>query len=336
MIVGYHVSLFPPSATTTLAALRYMLIHYGVPAQIVPDNGVELKNTSVSRVCSALFITIVRAQVRDPNGKAHVESFFRTLTYALTQKIPGTTFSNPTQRGTYNSKENACFTLEDVRSFIHEWIHNIYHKSIHSTTGRAPELAWSDEVKSIAPNKLSEADVEMLLRQPHRRTIHNGTVVFEYLIYTSHALAVFEGEVVTVMVDELELSFVYVQHPENADINIKAESTDPEYTRGLTIYEHRESLKIKHEMSKKDIESIGKHTLQYARYLLLERINEGTKIAKKWLKSILNKKAMSSSDESLAEQCPSYDLKAPSEPQGPNEISTEPEAEFTSIKLLRD
>lgn len=336
MVVGYYVSLFPPSATTTLAALKYMLIHYGIPAQIVPDNGVELKNTPVSRVCSVLFITIVRAQVRDPNGKAHIESFFRTLTYALTQKIPGTTFSNPMQRGNYNSNENSCFTLEQVRSFIHEWIHNVYHKSIHRTTGRAPELAWKDEIKTVAPNKLSEAEVEVLLRQPHKRTIHNGTVVFEHLIYSSHALAVFEGEVVTVMVDELDLSFVYVQHPENGDVNIRADSTDPAYTSGLTMYEHRESLKIKSEMSKKDVEEIGKYSLQYARYLLLERINEGTKIARKWLKSILNKKVDATSTPVHPVEYPAYTQDNPLDDQAIAEMSMAPDEEFTSIKLSLD
>ncbi|WP_331351383.1 Mu transposase C-terminal domain-containing protein [Cellvibrio sp. UBA7671] len=337
MVVGYYVSLFPPSATTTLAALAYMLIHYGIPAQIVPDNGVELKNTSFSRVCSSLYISIVRAQVQDPNGKAHIESFFRTLTYALTQKIPGTTFSNPAQRGSYDSKDNACFTLEEIRLLIHEWIHNIYHKSIHRTTGRAPEIAWKDEIKIIVPNKLSEAEVQVLLRQPHKRTIHNGTVVFEHLIYTSHALSVFEGEVVTIMVDELDLSFVYVNHPEKADANIKADSVDPEYTRGLTIYEHRESLKIKSELSKKDINAIGKYTLQYARYLLLERINEGTKIARKWLRSVMNKAIQPPNVEQAVQQkYPAHNPDDSTDSRLIQATTTNNQDEFTSITLSMD
>jgi putative transposase len=334
MVVGYFVSLFPPSATTTLAALKYMLLQYGIPAQIVPDNGFELKNTAFSRVCSALFISIVRAQVRDPNGKAHLESFFRTLTYALTQKIPGTTFSNPAQRGTYNSKSNACFTLEQLRTLIHEWIHNIYHKTIHSRTGRAPELAWQDEVKTVAPTVLTEAEVQVLIRQPHRRTIHNGTVVFEYLIYKSHALSVFEGESVTVMVDELDLSSVYVQHPKSTGVTIKAESTDPEYTIGLTIYEHRESLKIREEMSKKDLEEIGKYSLAYARYLLLERINEMGKVAKKWLKSVVNKNVNSINVvQSPQQEFSAYVPEDLSDAHAARETITDSQGEFTSIKL---
>lgn len=334
MVVGRFVSLFPPSATTTLAALKYMLLMYGIPAQIVPDNGVELKNTAFSRVCSALFISIVRAQVRDPNGKAHLESFFRTLTYALIQKIPGTTFSNPTQRGTYDSKHNALFTLEQLKTLIHEWIHNIYHKSIHSRTGRAPELAWQDEIKTIAPTVLTEAEVQVLIRQPHRRKIHNGTVVYEHLIYKSHALRVFEGDEVTVMVDELDLSTVYVQHPKSAGVTIQADSTDPEYTNGLTIYEHRESLKIRAEMSEHDVEELGKFSLPYARYLLLERINKMGKIAKKWLKSVVNKKVNSTSVvQSPQQEFSAYVSEDLSDVRPVPETMTDSQDEFTSIKL---
>lgn len=337
MIVGYHVSLFPPSATTTLAAMAHMLTTYGIPAQIVPDNGVELKNTAVSKLCAMLFISIVRAQVRDPNGKANVESFFRSLTYSLTQKLPGTTFSNPTERGAYDSKGAACFTLSQLRAFIHEWIHNVYHKSIHSTTGRAPELSWRDETKAIVPPVLSQSEVQVLVRQPHQRTIHNGAVTFDYLVYASHALAVLEGEAVTITVDELDLSFVYVQHPKKRDVFIKAESTNPQYTAGLTIYEHRETLKIKKELSKKDVEEIGQYSLAYARYLLLERINEGAKLAKKWLKSILAEKNKESREETIVPDKGTTETPADSftkQDQSPPDSVID--SEYSSIKLSLD
>jgi len=139
------------------------------------------------------------------------------------------------------------------------------------------------------------------------------------------------------MVDELDLSFVYVNHPEKADANIKADSVDPEYTRGLTIYEHRESLKIKSELSKKDINAIGKYTLQYARYLLLERINEGTKIARKWLRSVMNKAIQPPNVEQAVQQkYPAHNPDDSTDSRLIQATTTNNQDEFTSITLSMD
>jgi putative transposase len=70
MVVGFNISLYPPSAVTFLAALKNMVKSFGVPSSIIPDNGPEIKNTTFSAVFEKLCITILRAQVGDPNGNA--------------------------------------------------------------------------------------------------------------------------------------------------------------------------------------------------------------------------------------------------------------------------
>lgn len=146
-----HISLYPPSAATALAALRDMLtrpnrgLPGGIAIIIVPDNGVEFKNTAFMRVCEALAIIISAAQVRDPNGKAHIERFFYILTRGLVQKLSGTTFSNPVARGEYDSAKHACLTLSQVADLIEQWVNEVYHQTVHSRTGRAPILAWEEQ-----------------------------------------------------------------------------------------------------------------------------------------------------------------------------------------------
>lgn len=145
-IVGFYLSMLPVNASSTLAVFRNMLerpytnLPGGVPSLIIPDNGVEFKNSTFSRVCNELGITIQPAQNRSPDDKPKIERFFGTLTDSLIQKIRGTTFSDPIKRGDYDSKKNARATLENIESYIDEWINEIYHKSIHSETGRAPIL----------------------------------------------------------------------------------------------------------------------------------------------------------------------------------------------------
>ncbi|MDP1465756.1 hypothetical protein Q6331_29070, partial [Klebsiella pneumoniae] len=71
----------------------------GICVHLVPDNGTEFKNSAVMRLLLKANVIIEPAAIREPNHKPHIESFFRTFTRSLIQTLPGTTFSNPAERG---------------------------------------------------------------------------------------------------------------------------------------------------------------------------------------------------------------------------------------------
>ena len=293
-IVGYYICMLPPSATTTLALLKNMLLRPsqnlpgGIPSLIVPDNGVEFKNSALSHICNHLKITIQPAQNRNPDNKAHIERFFGTLTFGIIQQLPGTTYSNPKARGDYDSKKHASVTLENLKSYVDEWIHNIYHCSIHSMTGRAPMLFWEDTSQSCPPLTISTDEVDIIARRPISRKIHKGQVKFEYLTYFSHALATLEANGltdVTVMIDELNLEHVYVKHS-SIDEVIRADSTEPDYTKNLSLQEHLEIRKELKLISQADKQRLGKHRVWYARWKLYERIQKDACSKNKKLKQL--------------------------------------------------
>lgn len=128
VIVGTYISMFPPSAMTTLAVIKDMItrpnhgLSGGIASIIIPDNGVEFKNNALARVCEQLKITLTPSQIGTPNNKPHIERFFSTLTKGVIQKLSGTTFSNPGERGLYNSSKNARYSLEQVKDYINDWI----------------------------------------------------------------------------------------------------------------------------------------------------------------------------------------------------------------------
>jgi putative transposase len=290
-IVGIHVGLYNASASTALAALKDMVISYGIPSFIVPDNGVEFANSAFILFCASLAITISPAQKYDPNGKAHIESFFGTLTSALVQTLPGTTFSNPTARGEYNSTKEARFTLDQVKSFVDQWINEIYHKTVHTRTMRAPKSAWEEQEQTAPPMKLSMAEANALARRPYQRTIQGGRVQYDRLQYYSHALTTLKAQgysTVTVLVDELDLHTVFIEDPTRKGELILATSTDPAYTDGLTQSAHDEAKKLVDEMAEADRLKFGGQLLAYARWTLAERIQEESEVAKKWLRKLTN------------------------------------------------
>lgn len=63
-IVGLYISMYNPSSTTSLAALKDMLVRFGVPILIIPDNGIEFANSAFILLCNILKITISPAQLR--------------------------------------------------------------------------------------------------------------------------------------------------------------------------------------------------------------------------------------------------------------------------------
>jgi len=282
-IVGIYVNLYPPSALTTLCVIRNMITRHhqglpgGIPSQIVPDNGVEFKNNSLSRLCETLKITITPSQVGTPNNKPHIESFFRTFTEGIIQKLSGTTFSNQAVRGDYNATKQAKMTLSDVQKYTEQWINEVYHTHIHSETNRAPILAWEDATKIIKPMSLSDEEAAILCRKPYERSINKGRVLIDYLYYFSPALATFEQQKlikVTVLVDEMDLSHVFIVDPTDSHNIIKAECTNPDYAQGLTMYAHQEVQKIKKQMAQSDLRRLGEKANLFARWQLLKKIQE--------------------------------------------------------------
>jgi len=295
VIVGTYISMFPPSAMTTLAVIRDMVtrpnheLPGGIASIIIPDNGVEFKNNALARVCEQLKITLTPSQIGTPNNKPHIERFFSTLTKGVIQKLSGTTFSNPSERGFYNSSKNAGYSLEQVKDYINDWINTIYQQSIHSQTGRAPILMWGDAIEHIKPSFLTEADAKIICRRPIDRTIHHGQVQIDGLAYYSHALTVLEAErvkKVTVLVDDLNLNEVYILSPNDKQVVIQADSTKPEYTHNLSRAVHLEVQKRKKLMADTDRQRLGMFADLYHLYSLMQDIQTDLVRKKPKLKQI--------------------------------------------------
>jgi putative transposase len=143
----------------------------------------------------------------------------------------------------------------------------------------------------MPPLSVSEEEIDAIARRPEHRTIHNGRVLVDHIEYFSHALRTLEaqGETqITVLINDLDLHSVLIQHPTEKETLILAESTDPDYTRGLTIYEHTEAKKIRKEMTLSDIDTLGKYASVISRWKILEKIQEEVLFTKRRLRKLTN------------------------------------------------
>lgn len=148
-VLAAYISLAPFCGATLLKAMSIATVAdgerpRGVMSKLVVDNGADYRHAGFGRFCARFDIAIEPAPPYSPNAKAIVERFFRTLNDGLIHRLPGTTFSNPTDRGDYDSQRYARMTLDDLRKHVDVWIHERYHVTLHRRLGRSPIDAWKE------------------------------------------------------------------------------------------------------------------------------------------------------------------------------------------------
>ena len=85
-----------------------------------------------------------------PPGRTHFGGHIERLIGTLMQRVhtlPGTTYSNPLERGDYRSEKAACLTLKELEYWLTLEICVHYHGAIHRTLGTAPLVAWERAVQ---------------------------------------------------------------------------------------------------------------------------------------------------------------------------------------------
>lgn len=105
---------------------------------------------------------------------------------------------------------------------------------------------------------LSPQDAEILARTTENGVVSNGCVERHGLRWRSDALRTWEVSQrslgrkpeVSIRIDELDLSVVYVEFDDVSRQLIKATSTQPLYTHRLSLYEHK---KLKEELKKREL-----------------------------------------------------------------------------------
>lgn len=282
-VVGWHISLIPFCATTALAAIKDMCSRNplsgpgGVPETIITDNGPDLVSNALRNLLSKLGIHVQSSKTYCPDDKAFLERFFRTLCTQLVHILKGSTFSSPTQRGDYDSVANASISLEDLRSYFKQWLEETYHQAIHSGTNRAPALAWRDKQAEMPILSYAKEDLDAIARISYRRKINNGRVIVDNLAYKSDALATFEmrgQQNVTVMVDEMNLEYVYVSVDDQPRSLVRADCVKQNYANQLTKYEHQKVQEELAKLSQTDRDELGVHAHEIARWRLWNTIHQ--------------------------------------------------------------
>lgn len=209
-IAGFHLSLEAPSATSVGLCLALVASDKapwlqqrdieaswpvnGKPRRIGVDNASEFHSLAFERGCAQHGIAIEWRPPGLPHYGGVVERVIGTL-MQLVHALPGTTFSNPTQRGGYDSDKTACLTLEELERWFAVAITKYYHLRPHEgMDDDIPLHRYQQGLQSlIAANKTIP-----IPRDPRtflidflpvvRRSLQRDGITIDHITYYSNAL----------------------------------------------------------------------------------------------------------------------------------------------------
>lgn len=244
-VIGWDISINPPSAQKTIRALKDSLHGVGVGEEYRLDNGSEnTKKDALDGLFPLLGPNITYCRVRRPNEKPYVERWFKTLTTGLTHRLRGTTFSNPNERGDYPSEKKAIYTLEVIKERFADWLENVYHKRRHRGIGTSPNKIWAKLVNNQPPLRLiSSEDMSRLFLSQTSSKLVEGRVRFKNLQWSCGELKNLQDlgtkeQLLTIFYDACDLGQVLVTHPNYPDKVFHAKGCEMSYQDGLTLDLH--------------------------------------------------------------------------------------------------
>ncbi len=203
-IVGLVVTLEAPSALSVGLCLAHMVTDKrawlerigaavswpmsGKPAELYLDNASEFKSEALRRGCEQHGVQLRYRPPGRPHYGGIVERVIGTMMEAV-HDLPGTTFSNPRERGSYDSDKMAALTVRELERWLALAVSS-YHGQLHRGMGQTPAGRWKAGVEvHDAPTTVTNAEAFLIDFLPViRRTLTRGGFTIDHVQYFSDTL----------------------------------------------------------------------------------------------------------------------------------------------------
>jgi putative transposase len=239
-----HHAILPKTGLREKWGLEHDWIAHGIPFTMVSDNGREFIGKDLSDACQNLDIVLEQMPIKKHFFKGKIERLFRSVTF-LVHGLPGTTFSNPQDRGDYDSVGQACLYLCDVEKILTRFFVDIYAERLHKGIGAVPARRWERHLADGFNPRLPESAEKLLILLGHTdwRTIQHYGVDFECIRYNSPDLGYLrnqlKGRKTKIKVHPGDMSRIFVQDPFSLEY-LTVPALDPNgYTTSLSLWKHR-------------------------------------------------------------------------------------------------
>ena len=266
-LVGMVVTLEAPSATSVGLCLAHVVCDKrlwleqmnldvswpmsGKPKSLYLDNASEFKSEALRRGCAQHGIQLNYRPLGQPHYGGIIERVIGTAMQRI-HELPGTTFSNPSQRGDYDSDKKAVFTLSELESWLTLAVAT-YHGTVHSTLNKPPAIRWFEGISQFAePIVVTQQRAFLIDFLPVlRRKLCRTGFLIDHVTYYSDALKIWIAKrdqlnKFIIRRDPRDISRVWVLDPEGRHYLEISYRTISHPT--VTLWEHKKAIeKLKEE-----------------------------------------------------------------------------------------
>ena len=161
----------------------------GKPRLLYLDNAAEFKSEALRRGCEQYGIRLDYRPPGQPHYGGIVERIIGTAMQMIHDELPGTTFSNPGQRGEYDSEKMATLTLRELERWLALAV-GTYHGSVHNGLLQPPAARWAEAVERVGvPAVVTRPTAFLVDFLPViRRTLTRTGFVIDHIHYYADAL----------------------------------------------------------------------------------------------------------------------------------------------------
>jgi len=312
MIYGFYISYEAPSFFSVGQCLLQAILPkdeilkkygvegewavFGLPQAVHMDNGKDFQSISLKKFCQEYRISDIYRPVARPEFGGHVERVIKTAMKKM-HELPGSTFSNIHDKGTYESQKNATMTISELEQWYTDFTVNIYHKTIHSSIGMTPEEKFYEGMFGVSGDSIPflpqvPADtikLKMALLPSFERTVQKNGITLDYITYFSETLrkwiipAAYKklskaSNKVVCRRDPRDVSKLYVYDPDINDYIIVPQANIKKPAMNLT--------ELRRAISEAKKAVTGRELESYDIYDAYERLHQYVESSKKEKKSV--------------------------------------------------
>lgn len=211
MVLGFYISFDPPGNLSLGLCLTHAFLPkekwlakqgietawpcWGIPRTIHADNAKEFRGNMLRNACKEYGIDLEWRPVATPHYGAHIERLLGTLNTEI-HAAPGTTFSNPVQKGDYDSVGQSAMSLAEFEKWFTILCVEVYHQREHSQLGMPPIAKWQEGVFGtkkkpgigIPPRITDELRLKLDLMPFETRTVQQYGIVWDHIEYQHDVL----------------------------------------------------------------------------------------------------------------------------------------------------
>ncbi|VXC84638.1 DDE-type integrase/transposase/recombinase [Sphingomonas sp. AX6] len=229
----------------------------GKPAKIVTDNGANYAAPGFTEMLLDLGIAHELTPVGAPRHKATIERFFRTFNTFLIDKLPGATLDPSVLRKLgIDPTSEAVVTITELKELIGEFLY-LYHITHHSGIDAAPLDKWHRGTLAHGRDLILDTrklEIVTGVTVHRKRVTANGgvrmfgmqwkgenlpDVVNKLVAKEPHSTRLDATVAVTTKVKYNPEDMLYV-HVFVGDDWLRLENTQPDYSAGLSLWQHRQ------------------------------------------------------------------------------------------------